>query len=75
MFGRVRLNEKTRLLGRVDLFDPSDQAGSDNEYLFIVGIDLMPHSKIHVIPNVVATAYPSGVESDVVPRVTLFYVF
>ncbi len=76
LFGSVKTSDRTRAFGRVDFFDPSDQAGNDREYLFIGGLDFVPAKDIHIMPHLwVQTYQTSGVDKDVVPRMTLNYKF
>ncbi len=75
-FGAGKVRPGAKLFGRFDIYDPSDQAGDDREFLIIGGVDLMPAKHIHVMPNVVATSFQaSGVDAEVIPRVTVYYKF
>ena len=76
VFGAAGVAPKAKMFGRVDIYDPSDRAAEDGEYLVIAGIDLMPIPDVHVMPNVWARAFQAqGVEAEVIPRLTLFYKF
>jgi hypothetical protein len=75
-FGAGKMNEKTKVFARVDFYDPSDKAGDDREYLVIGGIDLALAEGVHLMPNLVATAYQdSNADTEVIPRATLYFKF
>ena len=87
-FAAVKVSGKATLVGRVDRnFDPipggettdyvpfSDGAKSVFGY---VGVDLTLHENVHLIPNVLMTAYDEAEDgttpgTDVMPRLTLFF--
>ncbi len=76
VFGAGKVSPKAKVFGRFDIYDPNDQATDDREFLIIGGIDLIPLKDIHVMPNVVATGFQaSGVDAEVIPRVTVYYKF
>jgi len=75
-FGAMKASARAKVFGRLDYFDPSSKAAEDGEYLAIAGLDLMPIPDIHVMPNVVATAFQApGRDTQVIPRITLFLRF
>jgi hypothetical protein len=58
------------------LLDPNDRTGDDREYTFWGGIDLEPTDGVHVMPNVVATAFQDGnADTQVIPRMTVYLKF
>jgi len=76
VFSAREVSPMANVFARFDVFDPSNKAGDDQEYLFIGGIDLMPAEDVHIMPNVLATVYQaSGVDAVVIPRVTVWYNF
>jgi hypothetical protein len=76
VFGSGAVGEKTSAFGRVDLFDPSNQAGNDRTLHFIGGLDFEPAKDVHVMPNVLVTSFQAaGVDAEVVPRMTLYVKF
>ena len=76
VFGSGAVGEKTSAFGRVDLFDPSNQAGNDRTLHFIGGLDFEPTKDVHVMPNVLVTSFQAaGVDAEVVPRMTLYVKF
>jgi len=71
-----RVAEKAKALARLDFYDPSDQGADDGVLMAIGGVDVMPRSDIHVIPNVVYTHYQAvGVDADLTVRITLYFKF
>jgi hypothetical protein len=90
-FVAKRLGPRATLVARVDrLMDPNPQAGkipyvpfvaTDAGYTFAVaGVDLVPASDVHLIPNVEMVFYdePSAGERPsalVMPRLTFFFRF
>jgi len=90
VFGAVKLGDRTTFLGRLDrVFDPNPEGDkipylpfdpSARSIFLLAGVDFEIHPKVNLIPNVEAIFYdtPSGgpdPDTDVVPRVTLFYRF
>lgn len=90
LFTNVQLNEKLRGFLRADhLFSPHPE-GSTNSYLpmsteaeptFLVGgVDISLKENIHLMPNIESIVYSEDEagnhpDSDIVPRLTLFYKF
>ena len=75
-FGAGKVGEKSKAFGRVDLYDPSDKVGDDRETMFIAGLDLEPTSGVHLMPNIVTTAFQdSNMDTEVVPRMTIYIKF
>ncbi|MDA0746447.1 MAG: hypothetical protein O2954_08000 [bacterium] len=76
LFAAGKLNEKTGVFARADFYDPNNKAGGDREYLILGGIDVEVAKDIHVMPNIVSTVcQAAGVNTEVMPRVTVFYKF
>ena len=76
LFGAGRVSPKAKLFGRVDLTDPSDRSADDHEVMVIGGVDLVPAKDIHIMPNLLATSFQAeGVDTQVIPRVTVYYKF
>jgi len=88
LFGAGQLREKVWIFGRIDrMFDPIP--GSDKiaylpfapakSTLLTAGVDLKPIPEVHLIPNVETVLYSetNGVkpDTDVIPRLTVYYVF
>jgi len=45
-------------------------------YFILAGVDFSPEENFHVIPNAEIVVYDqSGVDTDIVPRVTFSYTF
>lgn len=75
-FGSGAMGESAKLFGRVDFFDPNDGAGNDRTLHLIGGLDFTLAKDVHVMPNVLATSYQAtGVDTEVLPRITLFVKF
>lgn len=81
---------KLKAFVRYDYFDPNTENetvtkfsdgkltnGSDDEnHLFIVGLDYIPHGNVHIIPNVIIKSYTQdGKNSDITGRITLYVKF
>ena len=76
VFGSAKASDRAKVFGRFDFFDPSNKATDDRELLIIGGIDFIPLKDVHVMPNLWVQSYQaSGVDADVVPRVTFYYKF
>ena len=87
-FAAVQVSPKVALVGRVDRnFDPIP-GGETIDYMPFAeqvksvfgyaGVDLSLHEKVHLVPNVLMTAYGEAEDrttpgTDVMPRVTLFF--
>ena len=75
-FGRIKTGERFGLFGRVDYFDPSDLASDNAITRVYAGVDIIPESSIHIMPNVVVESLQdSAIETTVLPRVTVYYIF
>ena len=76
LFGRAKTRENFGFFGRVDYFDPSDQTPDDAVTRLIAGVDLIPDTKIHIMPNaIVETFQDSAIETVVTPRITVYFIF
>ena len=79
------LNEGTSALVRVDaLLDENSSVGggylplvnTSKHYFILAGVDFSPEENFHIIPNAEIVVYDqSGVDTDIVPRVTFSYTF
>jgi len=76
VFGSGAVSEKSKAFGRVDFYDPSDKVGGDRTLHFIGGLDFEPTKDVHLMPNVLVTSFQAtGVDAEVVPRMTLYVKF
>jgi len=76
LFGRSKTKDDFGFFGRVDYFDPSDQASDDAITTVIGGVDIIPEANIHIMPNVIVEQFQNAsVETVVTPRITLYYKF
>ncbi|HAA78471.1 TPA: hypothetical protein DCE37_25505 [Candidatus Latescibacteria bacterium] len=76
LFGRVKLQERYGFFGRVDYHDPSDQTDDDAVTRLFGGVDITPHEKIHIMPNIILESYQdSNTDAVVIPRVTVHFIF
>ena len=72
----VDLSETVQIVGRFDTFDPNSDTSNDGTSLIIAGIQFNPIKTVSVTPNVeVFSHQASGVDSDVTPRVSFYWVF
>ena len=79
------LNDGTTVLARVDaLLDENPRAGggylplvnTSKHYFILAGVDFSPEKNFHVIPNAEIVVYDqSGIDPDIVPRITFSYTF
>jgi len=79
------VNEGTSVLARVDaLLDENPKVGggylplvnTSKHYFILAGVDFSPEENFHIIPNAEIVVYDqSGVDTDIVPRVTFSYKF
>ncbi len=75
-FGWGILSDDVRLVGRFDLYDPNTSVDKDGNYLFIGALDYLPSPDVHIMPNIYVQSYQAtSAESDIVARVTMFYLF
>lgn len=90
VFGNAAFNDNTKVFLRADHLFESYEGGSDNSYIpfaegvestFIVGgADVLLADQIHLMPNVEAIVYGKNAfgaapDTDIIPRLTLFYEF
>ncbi len=81
VYGRHRLNDHWRAVGRVDFTDPDsnlDSAGYRETY-FVAALDAMPHAHVHVMPNILVRTYSGKAaaaadrKADITLRITLHW--
>jgi len=73
--------DKVKFFTRFDYFNDNSSTAQTgfNEYFVTTGIEILPHPKIHIMPNLWLNAYSkknensAGRKTDVVPRITVFY--
>ena len=76
VLGRMKSNSNWAAYGRVDFFDPNSDRDDDRIFLFIGGVDFEPTPGVHVMPNLLFRTFEdSSTDADVIPRVTLHYIF
>lgn len=76
LFGRSKTKDDFGFFGRVDYFDPSDQNTDDAVTRMIGGIDIIPESNVHIMPNVLVEQYQDpSIDTSITPRITLHYKF
>lgn len=67
--------------GRFDIYDPDTKTSTSGfkENFFALGLDYMPLSNIHIMPNIWVNSFSAkgtgSKDADVVPRLTLFIVY
>ena len=77
------IKDKLNAFGRFDYFDPdTDNSYSGFKENFIsVGLDIIPHKNVHIMPNVWVNTYTDkstanlDVKTDIVPRITFWYIY
>ncbi len=76
LWGYVNFSETIQLVARFDTADPNTDADNDGRSLILGGIQLNAAKNVSITPNIEVFSYQrSGVDSDVIPRVTLFWEF
>lgn len=76
VFGAANVRPRVDVFARLDYYDPDKSRGQDEETMVIGGVDIAPAGNIHIMPNVMATIYASAdADTEVVPRMTVFYEF
>lgn len=83
LFGHYALSEKLKAVGRWDLYNPDQEVkkAGYTESFFLLGLDYMPVKDVHFIPNVWVNSFSkkkstvASRDTDLVYRLTLFYVF
>ena len=85
-YGAYRLNADTAILARVDIAIDENPRAADISYqplnkssrffFILVGLDYSPEAGFSLIPNIEVVSYAdSGIDADVVPRLTFSYKF
>ena len=74
------ISPTVKLVGRFDYMDPNTDADFDNKGLFLFGVDISPDKNVTITPNMEIITYQAdpvngGDKSDVIPRITLYWVF
>lgn len=76
VFGAANVRPRVDIFARLDYYDPGASRGQDEETMVIGGVDIAPAGNIHIMPNVMVTIYASSdAETEVIPRMTVFYKF
>ena len=76
VFGAANVRPRVQLFARLDYYDPDKSTEQDGETMVIGGVDIAPAGNIHIMPNVMATIYASSdADTEVIPRMTVFYKF
>jgi len=76
LWGYVSFSEMVQLVARFDTADPNTNADDDGRNLILAGLQFNPVKNVSVTPNIeVFTYQKSGVDSDVVPRITFNWEF
>ena len=72
----VNFSETVQLVGRFDTADPNTNADNDGKSLILAGLQFDPVKNVSITPNVeVFTYQKSGVDSDIIPRITFYWQF
>ena len=76
VFARAMTRDDFGFFGRIDYFDPSDQASDDYVIRGYAGVDIVPSKDIHIMPNLIVESFEdSNADAVVIPRVTVYYKF
>ena len=76
LFGRAKVDDRYGFFGRVDYYDPNDSTGDDAVTRMFAGVDITPHEDVHIMPNVIVESYQdSAVDTVLIPRVTVYFIF
>ena len=82
-YGRRKLSNHWRAVGRVDWTNPDSKVGNAGyrEMFFLAALDATPHANVHVMPNILVRTYSAKVstaadrKADVTLRVTLHWIY
>lgn len=75
-FAVYKINDKTELLARVDMYDPNTDVDKDGQTYVIAGASFVPSKGFYVAPNLRFTAYQAdGVDNDVLFKVNFQFNF
>ncbi len=83
LFINASMNDKIKLFGRYDFFNPDTKNSSTgfNQMFVTAGLDYMPQKNIHIMPNIWLNGYSAKHSqtvkrrTDVVPRITFYYEY
>lgn len=83
VFSWYRLSHQWKVYGRIDRYDPNRFSSHTGfyEYFISLGLDYMPISNIHFMPNIWINTFTDKTSSgrtksaDVVPRITFVFLF
>ncbi len=83
LFSWYQLSEQWKVFGRIDSYDPNQYSSNSgfSECFLSFGIDYMPISNIHFMPNIWINTFMDKSsagrtkEPDIVPRLTFFFAF
>ena len=67
----------------LQVYNASSMHRHYDETFFLAGLDITPHSNVHIIPNIWINSYTPKAENqvlvdrkaDIVPRVTFYFVY
>jgi hypothetical protein len=77
------VKDRLNYFGRFDYYDSdSEISNAGFKQIFItLGLDIIPHKNVHIMPNVWINTYsdksPSNIDfaADIVPRITFYYLY
>ena len=76
LWAYVNFNETVQLVGRFDTADPNTDVDKDGRNLILAGLQFDPVKNVSITPNVEVFTYQnSNLDSDVIPRITLYWQF
>jgi hypothetical protein len=83
VFSWYHLSDHWKVYGRIDYYDPNRFSSNTGfyEYFISLGLDYMPISNIHFMPNIWIDTFTDKSSAgrtknaDIVPRITFFFLF
>ena len=79
----IIIEDRLNAFGRFDYYDPDIEnlTSGFKQNFFTVGLDIIPHKNVHIMPNVWIKSYidksisNTDIKTDIVPRITFWYIY
>ena len=77
------IEERLNAFGRFDYYNPDTEnlTSGFKQNFITIGLDIIPHKSVHIMPNVWIKSYSDksssnvDVKTDIVPRITFWYIY
>jgi len=75
-FGNYAISSTSKILGRIDYYDPNFDMNKNSEVTFITGFDFKLDKNLSIIPNLIFNYYENkDFKNDLTARLTFYYQF